>query len=268
MITKTYKLIEGRDDITLTSYQISTNEMPHNKKRKSILIFPGGGYTWCSEREADPIALAYLSKGFNTYVLRYSTRGAGYYPDQLIEASLAMKFLHDNAEELCVDTDYIFTIGFSAGGHCCAMHGTMWDNDVIFDKVDMKKSDNKPRGMMLIYPVITSGKFAHRGSFNNLLGPDRCNDPKFLKEVSLENRVTKKTPPTFIVHAFNDTTVPIENTIMFIDKLAKKKVPFECHITPTGGHGFSLGTQTVGVERYMGNAPKWVDMSIEWLNSL
>ena len=72
------ELFENKPDVTLTSYIAGTSaELPFNEKRKAILVIPGGAYAFCSDREADPIAHAYLAAGFNTFVLRYSVYRTG-----------------------------------------------------------------------------------------------------------------------------------------------------------------------------------------------
>ena len=127
--------------------------------RKAILVIPGGGYgTVCSDREGEPIALAFLSHGYNAFVLHYSVGSKKTFPTQLIEASLAMKHIKDNAEFYNVDPDKIFVTGFSAGGHLAGSLGIMWDKKEIYDVIDMPFGYNKPAGMMLVYPVVSSNR--------------------------------------------------------------------------------------------------------------
>jgi len=264
--TEVFSLSETDANATLTSYVCGqSKEVPFNKKRKAILVFPGGAYWFCSDREAEPVALEFLSRGYNVFVLRYTIAGKARYPEQLIQASRAMKLIRDNAEKFHIDPDYIFIMGFSAGGHLTASLGTMWHRDMISSDIGIAKGENRPRGMVLSYPVITSGKYAHRGSIVNLLG-DKAEDKASLREVSLEYAVTKKTVPAFIWHTRPDTCVPVENSLLFAEALAKKGVPFELHIYPTGGHGMSLCSDIVGADNACNK--QWVNDVDRWMNSL
>ena len=115
----TINLIEGKPGVTLTAYVAGTSgELAFNEKRKAMLVIPGGAYAFCSDREADPIAHAYLAAGFNTFILRYSVYRTGnpVWPSPLVDASAAMKYIRDHAEELHIDPEFVFVIGFSAGG--------------------------------------------------------------------------------------------------------------------------------------------------------
>jgi acetyl esterase/lipase len=242
-------------------------EMPFNEKRKAVLIIPGGAYWLQSDAEADPIAHYYMAMGYNAFVLRYSVgRGVdSVWPKPLMEASAAMKYIRDHAERYCIDPDYVFVIGSSAGGHLAASLGTLWDNDEIEALLGMEKGQNRPTGMILCYPVITGGEYAHRGSFNNLLGEKR-NDPDAIAALSLENCVSEKTAPTFIWTTAEDTCVPPQNTLFFAKALAEQKIPFELHIYPKGGHGASLNNEIVAC-RYPAVAD-WVEDAIRWMKSI
>ena len=262
-------LYEGRDDVFLTTYIAEPfEEIPFNAKRKAILIFPGGAYWFISPREGEPIAFSFMAKGFNAFVLNYTVKGKARFPAQLLEASMCMKILHERAEEFHIDTDYIFTAGFSAGGHVCASHGTMWDKDFIFEKINMPKEYNRPRGMILAYPVITSGEFSHEGSIKNLLGGENYAKPAMRDFVSLEKAVTENTVPAFIWHTVTDNVVPIQNSTLFISALANHGVPFEAHLYPTGPHGLSLANKTVGVNEVYPSVPGWADLAATWAQSL
>lgn len=266
---ETVQLMENKPYVTLTSYIAGTSpEMPFNNKRKAILVIPGGGYGFCSDREGEPIALTYLSAGFNTFVLTYSvsSKGDARWPNPLVEASAAMKYIRDHAEEFHVDPDYVFVIGFSAGGHLAASLGTLWNDDEIEKTLGMEKGYNRPTGMILSYPVISGLGYAHRGSFDNILG-ERKNDEDARRELSLEYCVTEKTVPAFIWSTATDTTVPIQNSILFAQALAEAGTPFEMHVYPIGSHGASLGNPIVGWAKPSA-LTAWVEDSIRWMNSV
>ena len=269
MKTEKIYLYEGRDDVFLTTYIAEPFEsLPYNQKRKAILIFPGGAYWYVSPREGEPIAFNFLAKGFNAFVLDYTVKGKDRFPAQLLEASMCMKLLHERAEEFHIDPDYIFTIGFSAGGHLCASHGTMWNKDFIYDKIDMPRENNRPRGMILGYPVITSGEYSHEGSIKNLLGGENYAKQEMRDLVSLEKAVSEETVPTFIWHTVTDNVVPIQNSLLFMSSLAYNHIPFEAHLYPEGGHGLSLADTTVGINSIYHAIPGWIDLAIKWADNL
>lgn len=269
MRIETFNLDAEKPYVTLTAYVAGTSkEMPFNEKRKAILIIPGGGYEFCSDREGEPIALAYVTAGFNAFVLTYSVTGHGSarWSIPLVDASSAMKFIRDHAEEFHIDPDYVFVVGFSAGGHLAASLGTIWDNDEVEAKLGIEKGYNRPTGMILSYPVISGLEYAHRGSFNQILG-ERKDDEDARRELSLELRVSEKTVPTFIWTTATDKVVPPQNSIMFAKALADAGTPFEMHVYPHGYHGASLGTPIVGWGRPTALCA-WMNDSIRWMNSI
>ena len=267
-VTK-YSLLADRPLAELTAYIAAPSpEMPFNAKRKAVLIIPGGAYWMNSDTEADPVAHYYLSMGFNAFTLRYSTgRGVdSVWPKPLLEASAAMKFIRDHAEEFHIDPDYVFAAGFSAGGHLCAALGSLWDNDEIEAALGMEKGYNRPTGTVLSYPVINP---LHRGSFLNLFNQ---NEEELTEEVihllSLENQVSADTPPTFLWHNADDRTVPAESSLVFALALTRNGIPFEMRIWEEGGHGCCLGTY-VTKEHHAIEAPLdchvWVGESVRFL---
>ena len=241
-------------------------------KRKALLVIPGGGYgTVCSDREGEPIALAFLPYGFASFVLHYSVNGKRFYPEQLIEASLAIKHIKDNAEEYGIDPEKVFTVGFSAGGHLSGSIATMWHKKEVYDAVDMPYGYNKPAGSMLIYPVISGIKeFSHIGSFRNLLGEDNPGAERKI-EVSIEENVDEKTAPMFIMHTSNDQVVNIRHSLCLADALAKNKREFELHVYPDAPHGVALGNDITkcGNEKYSQETiAKWVEAAAMWAEKI
>ena len=169
-------LFEDKPNVTLTSYIAGTSgEMPFNDKRKAILVIPGGGYGFCSDREGEPIAHYYMAHGFNAFVLRYSVHTKetdATWPAPLIDASAAMKYIRDHAEEFHIDPDYVFVVGFSAGGHLAASSIVRQEvYGAANDAID--QMPHVPNGAILCYPVISvDADFGHVGSGNYLLGED------------------------------------------------------------------------------------------------
>ena len=247
-----------------------SKELPFNEKRKAILIIPGGAYRFCSDREGEPMAMAFLSRGYNAFVLYYSVASHAKYPNPLIDASRAVKIIKDNAEKFCIDPDFVFTIGFSAGGHLAGMLATMWHRKCVYDEIDMPYGYNKVRGAVLCYAVITGGKYAHRGSIDNLLGMEHSEnaDPAVLDDISIEKHVDERTVPMFLWHTVPDTTVPVQNSLLLAKELADNKIPFEMRIYPDGWHGLSLANETVGVKADFTYVQRWIDDAFRFLDSL
>lgn len=240
MLVKTYN-ITSDPQVTLTAYITATSdEMKRNERLPAVLVLPGGAYKFCSDREAEPIALAYLAKGFNTFVLRYSLGEKAEFPAPLNDAEAALKFIRKNAVEFCVDPQKIAVCGFSAGGHLAAALSSM--------------AEEKPNACILGYPCILE-------SIGSILA----------KPIpSVEKYVSDKTPPTFIFAASDDSTVPVENSLCYALELKKHGVSFEMHIFDRGEHGFSLANEIVCGEDWLKNcadASYWLDRSVAWLKN-
>ena len=254
----------GRDGFRPT---MDTYVLARNRERGAVLICPGGGYSMTSEREAEPIAMKFNSAGFHAFVLYYSVAPTKH-PQPLLDVSRAMCIIRENAGKWNINTDKIAVCGFSAGGHLTASLGVHWTKPYLHEAPGIMKGMNRPNALILSYPVISSGQFAHRGSFINLLGNNP--DENLLKEMSLELQVTENTPPAFLWHTFDDGGVPMENSLLFAQALRKYKIPFEMHIYPKGPHGLSLATeetcvQGMGVDLHIAT---WMQLCIDWLKQL
>lgn len=246
---------------TLKTYLLDTfkNDTP----RPAVIVFPGGAYGVCSHRESERIAVAYNYAGFNSFVLDYSV-APHRHPAPIKDAANAIKYVRKNAKEWNIDPEKIAIVGFSAGGHLAASISTLWNNDKVFTVDEIKSEQHKPNACILSYPVITSGEKAHRGSFNNLLGSDASiEDVEFF---SLEKRVNKGTPPTFLWHTFEDQAVPVENSLLYASALAKHKVKCELHIYPVGPHGLSRASdETIWALPIYRRKYDWLEQSIEFI---
>lgn len=215
-------------------------EYSEGRLRSAVVICPGGGYKMRSDREAEPIALQYVAADMAVFIVHYSVYEDAAFPRCLFEALTAIKTVRENAEEWHVNPAQIAILGFSAGGHLAASAGAFWNRD--FTRKALGDTEKlRPNAAVLCYPVITSGPFAHRGSFNRLVGEDA--DEAALEQVSIEKQVTADYPPSFIWHTATDTTVPVQNALLMADALEAQKVPFELHIYPNGPHGLALSDE-------------------------
>ena len=245
---------------TLTTYIIRHTDAIMIDRRPMIIICPGGGYNHVSEREGEMIALSFLAMGYHAAVLHYSVAPATY-PTQLLELAKAMCYVRRHMDEWHIDEEKIFVQGSSAGGHLAASLGCFWKRSLFHELTGGNSELVRPNGMILSYPVITSGEFAHRGSFQMVLA-DRYEE--LVDEMSLEKQVNRDTPKTFLWHTFEDGTVPVENTLLFAKALREKDIPFECHIYPRGRHGLALGnelTSSDGGKEIQPEVTNWIQMA-------
>lgn len=270
MIAETFEIqVEGsQPGARLDVYRLEYVKEIGVDKRPIILMCPGGGYGYTSNREADPLAVHFLSEGCNTAILRYSCSPA-VFPTALTELAEAMKIIHAHAAEWHVDTEKIVVQGCSAGGHLAASLGVFWQEEWLAEKAKTTNEILRPAGMLLCYPVITSGEYAHRGSFENLLRGQETE--KMLQRTSLEKQVTKDTPKAFIWHTYTDESVPVQNSLLFIEAMAKYKIPVEFHMYPIGGHGLSTaGKMSITADGYgiQEECQSWLPLAKKWLSSL
>ncbi len=244
-------------------------EYCENRVRPAMLVIPGGGYSMVSDREGEPIALKYMTNGFNAFVLNYSVAPVGY-PYQLIEGKMAVIYIRQNAKKYNIDENLIAGVGFSAGGHLLGMLST----DTCVVDVQKFLGDNAKYAVLnasvYSYPVVTIAKdFTHMGTRECLCGNDR----DLQEKTSIENNVTNQSPPAFIWATEDDDTVPVENALTLALAYKKARVPFELHVYKSGIHGLSLATEEVSraeLKHLVNNPPvqTWFDMSVTFLKGL
>lgn len=233
------------------------------------VICPGGGYWWCSEREAEPVALKMVGNGIAAAVVNYAT-GGQHYPLQMLEALAAVTYVRRNSGRLHIDPEKIAVMGFSAGGHAACTAGLFWQEKLAEETLGCAHGEDKPNGMILCYPVITSGKYAHRDSMICLLGDEP--DEALLEKMSLEKQVTENAPHAFIWHTSEDGLVPVENSLLLAQALHEKNIDVEMHIYPKGHHGLSLCDETVTKKEDMSDAVRycsdWVSHCVKWIKEI
>ncbi len=246
----------------LHDYTLNISQEIGLRNRPAVIICPGGGYEYLSDRESQAVAMRFSSFGINAFVLEYSICTA--FPAALLELAEAVKFVRENSDKFDINPDKILVCGFSAGGHLSASLGTLWNSDYLKNILG-NTEPYKPNGMILSYPVITSGEYCHQGSIDSILG--KTPTAEMLDLVSLEKQVTEATPKTFIWHCADDGCVPPENTFDFIKSLSKNNVSFECHIYPNGGHGLALSD--LSTASYDGHinlvCAEWFKLAVDWV---
>lgn len=223
-----------------------------------VILCPGGGYRWLSPREEMPVAEAFAKQGWKPWILYYTVSDSenvlGNLP--LFEAAEAVRRVREVSLQKPV-----LLCGFSAGAHVAASLGVHWNDRNLFPEWELRIQ--RPDALILCYPVITSGKYAHRGSIQMLAGETNAD------YFSLENYVSDDTPPTFLWHTASDHTVPVQNSLLFAAQLAQHQIPFELHIYPYGEHGLSLATKETeepAKKRYAdSHVAGWFWQCMEWL---
>ncbi|MBQ3053575.1 MAG: alpha/beta hydrolase [Clostridia bacterium] len=234
-------LYSDRKDVYIDVYKA---DPVMGKVCDGLLVIPGGGYDMVySGREGEPVALNFLAKGYNTFILHYSVAQKSKFPQPLIDASLAMKHIKDNCNEYNINPDRVFVMGFSAGGHLSLSLGTMWDTKEIYDAVDMPYGYNKPKGIVLGYPVVSGlVKDTHFHSFQNITGQENPGEDELVK-YSHEKLINKNTPPMYIMATSTDEQVSVRNALALASALTEAGVLYELHIFKDAIHGMSLANR-------------------------
>jgi len=228
--------------------------------RAAVVILPGGGYRGVSiVKEGFDVAKQLNAFGVAAFVVKYRTPSDKHMRDKSIgplqDAQRALHVVRSRAREWNVDPQRIGLMGFSAGGHLAATAGTRFAKPVL---QGVAAADVRPDFLMLIYPVVSfAPSIAHTGSRDMLLGtaPTQAR----IYAYSSERQVSAQTPPTFLVHAADDQTVVVANSLRFFEALQAQRVPSELLVFPEGGHGFGLNNRTT--------PDRWIERCRDWLIS-
>ncbi len=267
--------VEGsQPDARLVTYIQDYSDALAMRERPLVLLCPGGGYAYTSDREAEAIALQFLAMGYHAAVLRYSCAPSRY-PTALLELASSVRLIREHAKEWHVEPDRLVVQGCSAGGHLAASYAMFWNQDWFREKAGVQDMDPehqmlRPNGLLLCYPVITSGEFAHRGSFENLAG-DLQSSEELLKHLSLEHQVSGDVPPVFVWHTYEDQAVPVENSLLLVGALRRAGIPTEFHMYPRGGHGLALATaltQSSDGKCLQPECSGWIELAHTWLEGI
>ena len=245
-----------KDIPTLTVYLPE----PDKATGAAMVICPGGGYGGLAPHEGGDYARFLNEHGITGFVLKYRLGSAGYrHPIMLQDAARAVRTVRARATEWNINTQKVGIMGSSAGGHLASTLLTHFDAGKPGDADSIERQSSRPDLGILCYPVITMGEFTHQGSKENLLGKNPS--PELVRNLSNELQVTKETPPTFLWHTWEDTAVPVENSLQFAAALRKAGVPFDLHIYQKGPHGLGLGTRNWDPE----HRHPWTQDCIYWL---
>lgn len=302
IISETYNKDRNTKEEILRNYDI---DIHGGKQPGTIIIFPGGGYSWLSDRESKPVAKAFNRYGFRAVIFRYDTSSEILGLRPLKQAAWAIAEI-----KKMFPGEPVYLCGFSAGAHCAASIGihfddTDWNGHPLFDDVidyitkhsqvnkystienkSLKSASDKEKwyelfradGMILGYPVISSGDYAHRGSFERLLGKRKDflykygDDTDYIRAMrwfSLELQVHATTPKSFVWQTMEDDSVPVQNSLLFVEAMVEHDIKVEYHMYPSGVHGLSLATKEVETPekgRYPDiHVADWIERAVDWL---
>jgi acetyl esterase/lipase len=249
---------DGRADENGFEPYLEYFPVPTAKPAGTVIICPGGGYSHRAPHEGAAVAERFNQFGLSAFVVHYRVAPARF-PAPQQDILRAVRLVRCKSKQYNINPDKIAVCGFSAGGHLAASSGIFFNrvNSLARDAAD--QASPRPDALILCYPVISSGQFAHTGSFDNLLGKDA--DAAAREKLSLEQHVRQDTPPAFLWHTANDSGVPVENSLLFSSALSAKAIPFELHIFPAGRHGLGLAAEYPDIA-------VWPELCQSWLRGM
>lgn len=249
---------------------LNTNINLPSERRPAVLIAPGGGYSHCSRREAAPVSLHFSMQGYQCFALEYHCGSESDYPIPLVDIALALSHIRTHAEQYDINPYQIALVGFSAGGHLCALLASLWYTPELSQLTGLAPELLQPNALILAYPVanlkamieITEASPEPTDRFGAMLQSySPAKDPMRL--------VSNRIPPVFLFTTRQDDVIPADHTFAYARLLQESGVSLEFHQFSEGAHG--LGSAD-GLSNHGRVYPKrlgaWLDLAIAWLNSL
>ncbi len=292
MKIETISLRPNHDEVNLTAYILDdSSDTLAGAMRPSILICPGGGYLTCSDREGEPVALAFAGMGYHVFVLHYSCyfgksgqmgdiggemvgNKETMHPAPVQDVGLAMKVLNERADEWKIDTQRIAVCGFSAGSHNAAMYAVYWNKPLL---TGFLGAAYRPAAAILCYglsdytAVLANGlvdgdRVLSRASNIALFGTEEPDEQTKL-ECSPAHLINNDMPPTFLWATAADELVMVNHSLAMAQGLTCQHIPFEMHIFEKGRHGLSLASQaSAGSQTSINDdVNQWVGLAERWL---
>lgn len=249
----------------LTAYLQDNVAAHEGRLRPAMVICPGGGYEFCSDRESEPVALEFMGRGFQAFVLDYTVldpdedRELLPYPQR--DLARAIAYIRAHAKDWGVNTEEVSILGFSAGAHLCASYSALARQKEFSSSLSLEASEIAVSAQVLCYPVID-------------LSAGWPSDPKRAaritgneKLLALQGTVDEGTPRTFMWHTASDSGVPVRNSYRYASALGDCGVDHELHVFHRGPHGMSLATpQAAKNDLYEDDrVALWVDLVCGWL---
>lgn len=248
---------EPADKPRITAYRAPAD----SANGAGIVVCPGGGYrNLASDHEGRQVAEWMNSLGVSAFVLQYRVGPRYRHPAPLQDAQRALRLVRSKAKDFGLDGTRVGIIGFSAGGHLASTTGTLFDDGQPAAADPVERMGSRPDFLILAYPVISLGSpFTHKGSLASLLGDSP--DPRLVRDLSTETRVTARTPPTFLFQTADDPVVPAENALAFYSALRAAGVPAEMHVFAHGPHGVGLAPQDRALSA-------WPRLCAAWMSAM
>lgn len=260
----------------------ASQEYNVGKKKPLVIICPGGGYAFTSDREAEPIALKFNGEGLHCVVLWYTTNDAVSNVPQnaLQELARSVAYVRGHAKSWLVDEDNIIVCGFSAGGHLALQMAIHSEDETLARNIGVTSEQLKINLAILGYPatIMKAQPVGDIGFGSRLLNtPQTANERFFgmkdpneasIQKQHLPSQVTTHTPPMFIWHTFEDQLVDVQNAIELASSLRTHEVAFELHIFEKGEHGLALCDRTTArkASHHNRHVRHWFTLCMEWLS--
>lgn len=227
MIYETVQL-DPAGEYTLIRRLLEPDGMPSSPKQAPVFLFvPGGGFASCFPSDQEAMLLRFMSYGYASFTFTYPVRGRYRFPDILIYLSKAIHMIRQHAAEWNIAPHKIVVAGCSAGAFIAGALGGLWNAAEIQNKAGCAAQENRPDVLMLCYGPLHTTQQTEQG----------------LLYVPASRYVGSHTPPSYLMHAADDSIVPVEQSLAYAGALANVQVPFGMYITPTAGH-FGLQYQT------------------------
>lgn len=270
MREKIYLSDDKKATLELVTMPLFEERSPwQNKKKPGLIVVPGGSYLYCSDREGYPVALEFLAKGYQTFILNYHIGDESDYPTPFEDLSKAVKYVKDNSTELGVDKENITLIGFSAGGHLVGTYGALIDNETFQKDMSMSKEQLDVKNLVLGYPAINLKPIVDvitEYEAYDKVGKLFTNYDKLKDGYEMAH---KDMPRTFVFHALDDSVVPAWHTVDYVKHLVELGVDVEFYLSSIGDHGFSTGDDLSNYGREIKKrANSWVDLVVKWIDNI
>ncbi|EPC4574847.1 TPA: alpha/beta hydrolase [Klebsiella variicola subsp. variicola] len=291
--------IKINDTSYFTTYLLESKiSMNTYKKRPALIVCPGGAYLFKATKEGESVAIEFLSRGYNTFILNYSTlfpdresfemrsgeNSDILYPKQVIELLEVINIVKKNSDEWGIDKDKIFILGFSAGGHVAGSVAVHWNNNAMLQYLTFipENEELKPSGVILCYPMLNGDILKYiqtdeRKEISNqhsyikkvIGGLENSQDHK-MHGLDLSQFITSETPPIFLWHTTEDRITRAEDTTLFVSRLLKEGVPCEYHLFMKGKHGMGLCNSVAAKNSSDINesCSYWINLADNWMRGI
>lgn len=279
-------MLQG-DDSYLNTYILDDGEYENKGKRHhAMIVCPGGGYSYCSRNEGEPVALFYNRHGYHAFVLNYDCGIEHPFPTQLRQLAEAFAYVKSHVDEWLIDE--IDVVGFSAGGNLALSLGCFYNKDYVMKGITEDPTYLKPNHIILGYPAVTLHPTRPKGVFppeviklidegklpdfrgptirEILLGKENPTKEE-LESLNLLNYLHSDMPPVFVFGSYRDTVILPSDLTSLASKLVELNVPVELHLFANGNHGVSLCDETVKPKEEVDglNMQKWPEMSLSFI---